>query len=63
MQNSKRNLSDLTIEEAYVIYKVRSDPSLWEILNKYIKPNGTIRSEAEARSLKGDEVVLFKIEK
>ena len=60
MDNNGITPHKMTIEEAYILYKVRSHPEIWKTLNKYIKPDGTIRTEAEAAAFKGEGV--FKIE-
>ena len=62
MKNDQTKNSPLTVEEAYVIYKVRSNPELWKVLNKYIRPDGTVRTEAEARRLTGKEAPTFKVD-
>ena len=62
MKEKAINVSEITAEEAYVIYKVRSNPELWKVLNKYITPDGKVRTEAEVRRLKGNEGGVFKIE-
>ena len=62
MEIKSKNIPDLSVKEAYLIYKVRSHPELWNMLNKYIKPDGTVRTEAEARRLTGKEAPTFKVE-
>lgn len=62
MKEKQLESSKLAVDEAYVIYKLRSDPSLWETLNKYIRPDGTVRTEAEVKKLKGNIEGVFNLD-
>lgn len=61
MKEKQLESSKLTVDEAYIIYKLRSDPSLWETLNKYIRPNGTVRTESEVKKLKENIKGVFDL--
>ena len=62
MADDKRKIADLTVDEAYVLYKIRSNPELWKTLNRYIKPDGSIRTEVEAAAFNAKIDGIFKIE-